>query len=127
MMYKPHFALKHYPFDTTLQPDELFESDSTRQAAHRIKHLLELRGIGLLCGEAGSGENHPVPAGGIRVALQSLPGLLRHVVDRQCHGQLQHHCRRLWPGTFCQPVGGPIRPSGRRCRTWSPSQGSTRC
>ena len=56
MMYKPHFALKHYPFDTTLQPDELFESDSTRQAAHRIKHLLELRGIGLLCGEAGSGK-----------------------------------------------------------------------
>ena len=55
-MYKSHFAFKHYPFSATLQPDELFDCETTRQAAHRIRHLLELRGIGLLCGEPGTGK-----------------------------------------------------------------------
>ena len=55
-MYKPHFAFKHYPFDNTLRSDELFDSDATREARSRIRHLLDLRGIGLLTGEAGSGK-----------------------------------------------------------------------
>ena len=44
-MYKPHFAFKHYPFDNTLRSDELFDSDATREARTRIRHLLDLRGI----------------------------------------------------------------------------------
>ena len=55
-MYKPHFAFKHYPFDNTLRADELFDSDAAREARSRIRHLLDLRGIGLLTGEAGSGK-----------------------------------------------------------------------
>ncbi len=55
-MYKTHFAFKHYPFDNTLRSDELHDSDATREARSRIRHLLELRGIGLLTGEAGSGK-----------------------------------------------------------------------
>lgn len=56
MMYRAHFAFRHYPFDTRLHSDELFESGPIREAGLRIQHLLELRGIGILTGEAGSGK-----------------------------------------------------------------------
>ena len=55
-MYKQHFALKHYPFQRTLYADELFEAEAQGEARARIRHLLDLRGIGLLTGEAGSGK-----------------------------------------------------------------------
>ncbi len=55
-MHKPHFAFKHYPFDNTLRADELFDSAAMSEARLRLRHLLELRGIGLLTGEAGSGK-----------------------------------------------------------------------
>ena len=55
-MYRQHFALRHYPFDVASKPDELFDFTAAREARHRIGHLLELRGIGLLTGEPGSGK-----------------------------------------------------------------------
>ena len=55
-MYKHHFALKHHPFERTLHADELFEGEAQGEARSRIRHLLDLRGIGLLTGEAGSGK-----------------------------------------------------------------------
>ena len=55
-MYRTHFGLAHYPFERTLQSDELFASAATREAAARLAHLVELRGIGLLTGEVGSGK-----------------------------------------------------------------------
>ena len=55
-MYLSHFGLTHYPFERTLQPDELFASAAAREAAARLSHLVELRGIGLLTGEVGSGK-----------------------------------------------------------------------
>ncbi len=45
-MYKQHFALKHYPFQRTLYADELFEAEAQGEARARIRHLLDLRGIG---------------------------------------------------------------------------------
>ena len=55
-MYLNHFGLTHYPFERTLQPDELFTSSATREAHARLTHLVELRGIGLITGEVGSGK-----------------------------------------------------------------------
>ena len=55
-MHKQHFAFKHFPFNHALKPDELFESDRTHEAELRLRHLLELRGIGLLTGESGCGK-----------------------------------------------------------------------
>jgi type II secretory pathway predicted ATPase ExeA len=55
-MYRKHFALTAFPFDLTLEPDTLFASASLGEAEARLKHLLELRGIGLVTGEAGSGK-----------------------------------------------------------------------
>jgi general secretion pathway protein A len=55
-MYLTHFGLTHYPFERDLQPDELFASTSLREAHARLNHLIELRGIGLITGEGGSGK-----------------------------------------------------------------------
>lgn len=55
-MYTDYFGLTHYPFDKNLKADELFDSKATREAAARLGHLVELRGIGLLTGEPGSGK-----------------------------------------------------------------------
>jgi len=55
-MYLTHFGFTHYPFERDLQPDELFDSTAMREAHARLNHLLELRGIGLITGEVGSGK-----------------------------------------------------------------------
>ena len=40
----------------TVAADELFESNARREAEARLHHLIELKGIGLLTGEVGSGK-----------------------------------------------------------------------
>jgi len=55
-MYLAHFGFTHYPFERALQPDELFTSSAAREAQARLNHLIELRGIGLITGEVGSGK-----------------------------------------------------------------------
>ena len=55
-MYLKHFAFTHFPFEHTLAPEALFESAMLAEARIRLQHLLELRGIGLLTGEPGSGK-----------------------------------------------------------------------
>lgn len=55
-MYLAHFGLTQYPFERDLQPDELFASTSLGEAQARLNHLVELRGIGLITGEVGSGK-----------------------------------------------------------------------
>lgn len=55
-MYRKHFGLTHYPFAENLDPDDLFEGQAQQEAEARLRHLLDLRGIGLITGEVGSGK-----------------------------------------------------------------------
>ncbi len=55
-MYLKHFAFTHFPFEHTLQAQALFASTMLTEASVRLQHLIELRGIGLLTGEPGSGK-----------------------------------------------------------------------
>ncbi|VFN02797.1 MAG: hypothetical protein BECKG1743D_GA0114223_106053 [Candidatus Kentron sp. G] len=55
-LYRKHFAMTAYPFDTTLDTDELYSSTTLLEASARLNHLLELRAIGLVTGEAGFGK-----------------------------------------------------------------------
>ncbi len=72
-MYLKHFALSHFPFDHTLAAEQLFGANAQTEADARLKHLLELRGIGLLTGEPGSGKTTLC-----RRLVESLhPGLYR--------------------------------------------------
>jgi type II secretory pathway predicted ATPase ExeA len=55
-MYRNHFAFTAWPFDHALDPEELYPSSAVTEAQARLQHLLELRAIGLITGEAGSGK-----------------------------------------------------------------------
>jgi general secretion pathway protein A len=55
-MYRKHFGLSRHPFDKGIEPDELFASAALRELELRLTHLIELRGIGLVTGESGSGK-----------------------------------------------------------------------
>jgi len=55
-MYLKHFAMSRFPFDTTLEASALYDAAAQGEAEIRLKHLLELQGIGLLTGEPGSGK-----------------------------------------------------------------------
>lgn len=55
-MYIRHFALTGWPFEASLAADTLFDSAAIAEAEARIRHLVELRGIGLVTGEAGCGK-----------------------------------------------------------------------
>jgi type II secretory pathway predicted ATPase ExeA len=55
-MYRQHFGLTRHPFDKELAPADLFPSAAGQELVVRLGHLLELRGIGLVTGESGSGK-----------------------------------------------------------------------
>ena len=55
-MIRKHFAFTREPFADRIEADELFAFRAHAEAGARIRHLLELRGIGLLTGEVGCGK-----------------------------------------------------------------------
>ncbi len=55
-MIRKHFAFTREPFTDGIEADELFEHRAHAEAGARIRHLLDLRGIGLLTGEVGCGK-----------------------------------------------------------------------
>lgn len=72
-MYRKHFALTRHPFGKDLAPEDLFASAGSRELETRLAHLLDLRGIGLVTGEAGSGKTTVCR----KVAASLHPGLYR--------------------------------------------------
>lgn len=59
-MYRMHFGLTRHPFDKEIPADELFAYASASELETRVTHLLELRGIGLITGDSGSGKTTAV-------------------------------------------------------------------
>jgi type II secretory pathway predicted ATPase ExeA len=55
-MYRKHFGLTRHPFAKEIEPEDLFSSASSKELEIRLGHLIELRGIGLVTGECGSGK-----------------------------------------------------------------------
>ena len=55
-MYRKHFALTRHPFDKELSADDLFPSVSLAELSARLGHLVDMRGIGLVTGDSGSGK-----------------------------------------------------------------------
>ena len=55
-MYRQHFSLERWPFESDIASDQLFPSHAATEAQARLAHLAEMRGIGLLTGEVGSGK-----------------------------------------------------------------------
>ena len=97
-MYRKHFAFTRFPFETERDPDALFASSALSEAHVRLNHLLELRGIGLVTGEVGSGKTTICR----KVASALHPGLYRpfyvplstgHVMDMY-KSHRSGHCGR---------------------------------
>ena len=55
-MYRKHFGLTRHPFSKEIEPDDLFVSAASRELDVRLGHWLEMRGVGLVTGESGSGK-----------------------------------------------------------------------
>ncbi len=56
-MYLKHFGLRTWPFNNDIAVDEMFVSAAAAEAQTRLTHLVvDLRGIGLITGEPGSGK-----------------------------------------------------------------------
>lgn len=55
-MYRKHFALTRHPFDKDLAPEDLYASASLAELNARLRHLCDMRGIGLVTGDSGSGK-----------------------------------------------------------------------
>ena len=55
-MYLHHFGLTRLPFTKELAIEDLFPLSSARELEVRLGHLLEMRGIGLVTGDVGSGK-----------------------------------------------------------------------
>ncbi len=55
-MYRKFFGLTRHPFEKDLKPGELFDSAAAKELEARLNYLLQLRGIGLITGEVGSGK-----------------------------------------------------------------------
>lgn len=55
-MYRKHFGLTRHPFTKEIEPEELFASVAARELEIRLGHWIEMRGIGLVTGESGSGK-----------------------------------------------------------------------
>jgi general secretion pathway protein A len=55
-MYRKHFGLTQHPFSNEIEPDELFPTTAAQELDVRLAHLIEMRGIGLVTGDSGSGK-----------------------------------------------------------------------
>ena len=113
-MFRQSFSLERYPFESDIAADQPFESQAASEVQARLSHLAEMRGIGLLTGEAGSGKTfacrcfaHNLPRGLFKVIylplaaatpLEALnriaaelglaPGQSRSMVKRTISGEL---------------------------------------
>ena len=130
-MYLRHFAFTRMPFETPAETDELFESSARREAEARLGHLIELRGIGMLTGEVGSGKTTVCR----HLTAQLHPGLYRvHYVSLTTGNVLDMYKSIAWElglsversRSSATTRSGPRSPASQRRPSNSPSSSSTR-
>jgi len=56
-MYLKHFGFNRFPFDKDIPAEDMFVGQSMAELSVRLAHLIELRGIGLVTGDVGSGKS----------------------------------------------------------------------
>ena len=78
-MYRQSFSLARWPFGSDIASDDLFPSRAATEAQARLNHLAEMRGIGLLTGEVGSGKTAVCRRFADSLLLTGLTGLRRRL------------------------------------------------
>jgi len=74
-MYRAYWGMEFNPFDKTLSEKQYFESEDFREATKRLEHLKNIKGIGLLTGEPGSGKTYT-----LRTFIHSLNPTIYRVI-----------------------------------------------
>jgi type II secretory pathway predicted ATPase ExeA len=59
-MYEAYWEMQFNPFSKEIAGKYSFESEDFKQATARLKHLCEIKGIGLLTGDSGSGKTFTI-------------------------------------------------------------------
>jgi type II secretory pathway predicted ATPase ExeA len=125
-MYRKHFGLSRHPFTKEIEPDDLFPSSAMKELETRLNHLLELRGIGLVTGESGSGKTTigrkvlstlhtglyrivyvPHSTGNVMDTYKTIAWELGLAVERSraaLFRQIRTEVTRLMTETRCRPV-----------------------
>jgi type II secretory pathway predicted ATPase ExeA len=106
-MYRKHFGLTQHPFSNEIEPEDLFPTVASKELEVRLAHLIELRGIGLVTGDSGSGKTCCC-----RKHLASLHSSLYRVlyvclVERSraaLFRQIRDEVTRLVTETRCRPI-----------------------
>lgn len=73
-MYRQHFGLTSHPFTNEIEPEDLFPTAASKELEIRLQHLFDMRGIGLITGDSGSGKTS-----GARRAVSMLHSSLHRV------------------------------------------------
>lgn len=55
-MYRKHFGFNRHPFSKEVAHEDLFATSGNKELESRLGHLIEMRGIGLITGDSGSGK-----------------------------------------------------------------------
>ena len=55
-MFKAFYSLKETPFTKTIKAQDIYPSDSCEETLSRLEYLKQIRGIGAITGEAGTGK-----------------------------------------------------------------------
>jgi general secretion pathway protein A len=74
-MYRQHFGLTRHPFSNEIEPEDLFPAQAAKELEVRLNHLLDMRGVGLITGDSGSGKTS-----GTRRVLSQLHASLYRIL-----------------------------------------------
>lgn len=55
-MYRKHYGFNRHPFSKEIAHEDLFAAAGSKELQSRLMHLIEMRGIGLVTGDSGSGK-----------------------------------------------------------------------
>jgi type II secretory pathway predicted ATPase ExeA len=125
-MYRKHFGLNRHPFAKEIDPEDLFCSAASRELETRLGHLVEMRGIGLISGDSGSGKTcacrkvvaglHtglyrvlyvPLSTGNVMDVYKSIAWELGLPTERSraaLYRQIRNEVTRLVTDARCKPV-----------------------
>lgn len=125
-MYRKHFGFTRHPFGKEIAPDDFFASGAGKEMEARLTHLIEMRGIGLVTGESGSGKTSAcrkvvtaLHTGLFRVVYVSLStgnvmdlyktiawemGLPTERSRAALHRQIKNEVTRLCADARCRPI-----------------------
>lgn len=125
-MYRKHFGFNRHPFGKEIEPEDLFISSAATELEARLGHLIDMRGIGLLTGDSGSGKTSacrkvvsalhtglyrplyvPLSTGNVMDVYKTISWELGLATERSraaLYRQIKNEVTRLTTEARCRPI-----------------------